>query len=158
MEEAMGGDETSSYQKFWTAFRDYCEAQQTTLRLGKPSSKYFYKTSNIGSSAIRINAWISAPQHNVICELLIEGPDNSAIYRALQRQRDAIEAETGELKWGKLRKNYSIQKIHHGSDSIAPKSWLEVHRWLKEQCELFQRVFTDRVLVAKQAAEDEAES
>jgi hypothetical protein len=148
-------DEKDTYQEFWTAFKHYYEARQTTLRLRKPPRNYAYTTHPIGDGAIRINAWISKPQHNVVCELFLTGPHRLAVFRALQRQRDAIEGETGGLKWeDTFPVNYSIQKIHHGSDITEQEGWPEAHRWLEEQCELFYRVFAQRVLAAEQEAVD----
>lgn len=95
-----GGDPL--YQEFWTAFKDYCQEDQSTLRLVKPRPQSWMFLS-IGRAGFHIALTASKQKGNVGCELFIDGAANAKkAFEKLESHKQAIEAITGPLEWQKL--------------------------------------------------------
>lgn len=142
------------YLQFWTSFKEYCDRSGTKLRMRKPQPRTWY-TITIRHNSYRIYVIASRQRRYIGCEFYLRRVGAKAAFKALQQQQAAIESETGPLEWRELNVACSIGSYRSDFDVANRDNWPEAHRWLKEQAELFFRVFSPRVKgIAVSEAED----
>jgi hypothetical protein len=142
-----GLSETKSlYLEFWTAFKDYCSAQGTSLTLRKPWSRHRYSIA-VGRSKFSVSLTASVQKERIGCELYLRGASAVTNFKLLLQQKEEIEAATGPLEWKELphRQDCRILTYRDNVDIYDQSEWKDAHRWLKEKAELFHKTFSPQV-------------
>lgn len=148
----------SLYLEFWSAFKEYCDSRGTTLKLGKPTTKHWFRMA-VGRSKFSLNLTLSAQKKRAGCEIYIRGKTAKSAFGLLKERRTAIEAETGRLEWQELphRQDSRIAAYRQDADIADRSDWDDLFAWLKDRGELFHRVFAPmiRALPIQESAEEE---
>lgn len=134
------------YLKFWSSFKEYCAREGTKLNLRKPRPQHWFSNA-IGRSKFGLNLTASIQKHRIGCEIYIRGVNAGEAFHLLQQQKQAIEAETGQLVWMELPEGQDcrIVRYHSGMDLQDQSGWEEAHKWLKREAELFHMAFSERI-------------
>lgn len=126
--------------EFWNKFKEYCIANETNLKLRKTSPQHWYSNS-IGSSFAHMDFTFNTQSNSIGCEIYIS--DSKDLYSRLFENKEKIESEIGEeLEWMELpgRKASRI-KISKEGDLDNTDDWEKYFSWLKENGEVFKKVF-----------------
>ena len=126
---------------FWNKFKEYAENKGIKIRLRKPRPQHWYDIS-VGSSDAHISLTMNTQENSVGCEIYI--PDAKELYNELFANKESIEAELkDELNWMELSmKKASRIKISKEADISDADAWETYFKWLKEETEKFQKVFS----------------
>ncbi len=130
------------YLEFWSGFREFCTARGTTLRMHKPRASSNYRIA-VGRSKFAIRLRISAQKRYVVCDIYMRGRYARSAFEHLQRQRAAVERETGPLEWRALSggRGYQIALYHRDIDVTNRATWDAAWAWLKTEAERFSHTF-----------------
>jgi hypothetical protein len=163
---AAGAGEISAHRqfqlKFWTAFRQYMEAQGSVVRCQKPLPQHWTNHA-IGRAWVHlasiVSLWnsetgVKGPE--IRAELYMHGPNATQEFAALQKQKDAIENALGfPLTWhnpeGKaMCRLYARQD----ADFLNEAQWPQCFEWLRQRLEKMHRVFGPIVKSLKPGASE----
>lgn len=135
--------------RFWTAFRDYMEAEKSIVRCQKPLPQHWTNHA-IGRSGVHlcsiVSTWNSVTNTKgaeIRVELYMNGPNAKHEFAALERQRAALEKALGfPLTWHNPE-NKAMCRIYtrQDADFLDEKLWPKHFAWLKERLEIMHRVF-----------------
>lgn len=156
--KAAQGWESSDLNKlqlrFWTAFREYMQANHSMVRCQKPAEQQWMNHA-IGRSgyvlASIISTWNSAtnsyssPETRVEFAIMSDHPKED--FAALERKRQEIDRAIGApVTWHNPsgKKNCKIY-VRRDADFRNEALWPEQHQWLKDNLELFYKVFSPLV-------------
>ena len=140
--------ETQLQQKrFWTGLREYIDRTGSPVRCPLPGKLNFLIFS-IGRTKFSMEAWLGRRAREVGIRIYTAGPDATAHFHLLMRDRAEIERECEEqLEWEELpqheRSRISLRKSD--TDPTDEADWRNQHAWLAEKLELFDRVFRERI-------------
>jgi hypothetical protein len=138
--------------EFWTAFQDYME-EHSNIRCHRPAPQPWMNHS-IGRSGFGLTSiastWnsetrTSDPQLRV--EFYVSVPEARKYFEILETQKAKIETEIGQaLVWSSsLGKQSCKAYVRRPTDFQDRSLWPQQHEWLRENLELFHRVFALRV-------------
>lgn len=133
---------------FWNKFKEYAENKGTKLRMRKPYPQHWFDIS-VGNSYAHISMTINTQDNKMSCEIYI--PDAKEVYKGLFVQKDIIEKELSEkLEWMELPlKKASRIKISKEADFSKTDDWEIYFKWLKNEAELFHKVFSKHIKKVK---------
>jgi hypothetical protein len=147
--------------RFWTAFRDYMEAEKSFVRCQKPLPQHWTNHA-IGRSGVHlcsiVSTWNSVTNTKgaeIRVELYIDGPNAKQEFAALERQRAALEKSLGfPLTWHNPE-NKAMCRLYtrQDADFLNETLWPQQFVWLKQRLEIMHRVFAP---VVKQVRDEAA--
>ena len=128
--------------EFWTRFKEFANEQETTLRFRKLYAQHWTNIS-IGHSELSMALTINTRDNQFGVEIYV--PDNKDLYSKLHEQKDAIEADLGDVgtvEWMGLpeKKACRIKAVYSG-DFNDDAQWENHFAWLLTTAEKFQQVF-----------------
>lgn len=134
------------YLNFWTAFKEYSMNSGTSLNLRKARPQHWYSIA-VGRSKFNISLTASTMYSRIGCEIYMRGSHAKQAFKLLQKDRKAIEAETGPLEWQELPdgQDCRIVLFRTGIDLPDRSVWPEVFKWLKSEAETFHKAFSQRI-------------
>lgn len=105
---------------YWTKYFEICDKLECDLQI-KPASQHWQYIS-IGKAGVSIQLTINTQQNYVGCELLIN--NNKEIFYKLEKSKEKIEKQLGELDWQELqgKKSSRIRKIY-STDLVNEENW-----------------------------------
>jgi hypothetical protein len=136
--------------RYWSAFREYLQANKSRLRPQKPGQGFSYNFG-IGTSRAHIAASLVTRENLIGVELSITAPDAKQLFKALEERRASIEHAIGsKLDWRELPdQKLSRVLLTCQADAFDEAGWPTQFAWLRQTLETFDLVF--RPLVARQA-------
>jgi len=95
---------------YWTKYFEICDSLNCDLQV-KPAPQH-WQYIPIGKAGVSIQLTINTQQNYVACELLIN--HDKEIFYSLEKSKDKIEKQLGELDWQELqgKKSSRIRKIY----------------------------------------------
>ena len=95
---------------YWTKYFEICDSLENDMQV-KPASQH-WQYIPIGKAGVSIQLTINTQQSYVGCELLIN--NDKEIYYSLEKSKEKIEKQLGELDWQELKgkKSSRIRKIY----------------------------------------------
>ncbi len=127
---------------FWSEFSKFLE--HTSFRgMGSARDNYYYLP--VGTRHAKIVLTAPTDDDRLACKLaLTPRAVAEVIYESLYDEREAIEAELGDLGWGTGQSDTRIYRYRRGG--IENRSaWIEAFEWLLDSAEKFKEVFVPRV-------------
>ena len=105
---------------YWQKYFEVCDSLECDMQV-KPASKH-WQYIPIGKAGVSIQLTINTQQNYVGCELLIN--NNKEIFYTLEKSKEKIEKQLGELDWQELKgkKSSRIRKIY-SVDIIQETNW-----------------------------------
>ena len=139
--------ETKLFQlKFWTALGDSIrEKNDSPLKVQKPRPQHWYIFS-IGKTGVHLNVKFNTKIEKVSIELYVL--NNQEIFDALEKDKEQIEKEVGEmLSWQPLpnRSASRIELDRLDSKLENEQDWKIYIDWCIEKLEKFYHVFGERL-------------
>jgi len=134
------------YLDFWTAFKEHCMNAGTSLSLRKARPQHWYSIA-VGRSKFNISLTASTMYSRIGCEIYMRGTHAKQAFKLLQKDKEAIEAETGPLEWQELPdgKDCRIVLFRTGIDPTDKAVWPDAFNWLKIKAETFHKAFSQRI-------------
>jgi hypothetical protein len=138
--------------KYWTAFRDFMAAN-SQIRCQNPQPQHWMNHA-IGTSGAHLASiasfWDSekdAAGAENRTELYLDGRNQKDWFKALAAEKDALEAQIGQLLHWYSPDNAKMSRIYarQAADLTNESKWPEQFQWLKSNLELFSRVFGSRI-------------
>jgi hypothetical protein len=131
---------------YWASFGEYLKAHNSDFKIRRENKDHWYSFT-IGRSGFNLSALIST-KNWIGVELYMPNDYSKAFFRALEQQKESIEAEFGEhLDWqelpGKKASRIALRRLD--TDPSNEKQRQEQHRWMLEKMDRFKRVFAQRV-------------
>ena len=140
--------ETQLQQKrFWTGLREHMDRTSSPVRCPLPR-KLSFLTFSIGRTNFSMVAWLGRRAREVGIRIYTAGPDATAHFHFLMRDRAEIERECEEqLEWEELPQHERSRISLHKSDTdpTDEADWPNQHAWLAEKLKLFDNVFGERI-------------
>jgi hypothetical protein len=132
---------------FWTMFREYLQAEGSSMRAQKPLPQH-WANFKIGRSGFVLAATLNSRLNRVGVELYINSSDPKADFKRLLAQKETVESDYGcDLRWMELpeRKGAAIGLYRDGIAPLAEDNWVEIAQWLRLNLERFDAVFRKRI-------------
>ncbi len=134
---------------FWNSYQEYM-AKNSGIRCQKPQSRQWMNHSVAWPSDIHLTSIISTRkpgtgEPEIRVELGLLGAKAKQRFSDLEGRREEIERACGtHLSWhnpgGKNMCKIYVSKVG-GADFLQEKLWPQQQQWLRDNLELFQRVF-----------------
>jgi len=126
--------------EFWTQFRAFASARNTSLRLRKPSPQHWYDIA-IGSSKVHVSLNMNTQSNEIRCELYIS--DSKELYFALEARREEVEqALNYDLEWMPLEgKKASAVRTTIPTELNPDSDWESSFEWFLNAAESFSGLF-----------------
>jgi hypothetical protein len=143
---------------YWGSFAEFLRARGSHFKIRRANKDHWFSFP-IGRSGFNINATISTDKQRVGVELYVTNDPTKAAFQALHAEKDAIDQEFGEhLDWQELptKKATRIALFRHGVDPADEAQREDLHVWMLDKMERFQRVFAKRVRALSIGTLDEA--
>lgn len=150
---AVGGGEVSAHKqlqlKFWTAFKDYMEAEGSFIRCQKPLPQNWTNHA-IGRSGVHLTSIVSlwnsetgVKGPEIRAELYMDGPSAKEEFAALEKQKENIEKALGfALTWHNLENKATCRLYtRQNADFLDEALWPQQFEWLKQRLETMHKVF-----------------
>ena len=134
-------------KRFWTGLREYMDRTGSPVRCPLPG-KLSVLNFSIGRTKFSMVAWLRRRAREVGIRIYTAGPDASAHFHLLMRDRAEIERECEEqLEWEELPQHERSRISLHKSDTdpTDEADWPNQHAWLAEKLKLFDNVFRERI-------------
>jgi Domain of unknown function (DUF4268) len=145
--ESEAPTETKQQQlQYWTKFVELIR-DKTSLRSQKPAPQHWLNLA-IGRANFYLSASVNSLEDFVVASLILDGPNARGHFRALARDKEAIERELGfPLEWREVRGSKSSQMAIrlNAADPTNESEWDRQMRWLREHLEALHRVFAPRI-------------
>jgi len=132
---------------FWREFRDCLRDRKSPIGPARPQPQNWIDFP-IGREYFNLVAFISAPETRAGVTLVVHGPQGNAHFRLLKQDRVEIETQAGcPLEWleNPGSKESHIRLQLPDANLAERENWPQVHAWLAENLEVFNRVFRMRV-------------
>lgn len=128
--------------RYWSAFKEHLQEQQSKLRPQKPAPNHWYNFS-IGTSRAHLAATLITKEDKIGVELYIDGDNAKEIYTALYAKKEQIEAQlAASLDWRELpEKKVSRVLLYKPVDPTDESDWEKQFAWLRTTIEKFDGVF-----------------
>lgn len=134
--------------EYWTAFRAFLEARDTSLKLRTPQPANWHVFA-LGRSGVHLNAICSTWSEDgkgsgeIRAELMLAHKDAKAYFELLSRRKAELERALGEpFTW------YNPTEVHNcriyvrqTADVTDRDAWPAQHAWLAERLERMREVF-----------------
>ena len=131
--------------EFWSALKKRLEEQRSPVRSVKPPPQSWVRFS-IGRSKFSLGAALQSRENWISVHLSMTGPNAKAHFRLLERQREEIEAELGDLEWRALPgKKQQIRLLRENTDPMQQEDWPNQLDWMVEKLEGFNKTFRPRL-------------
>jgi Domain of unknown function (DUF4268) len=138
--------------RFWIAFREYME-KNSAIRCQGAYPQHWMNHSigrtgfHLASIASTWNSATGTSKPEIRVELTLSGNRAKQRFAALQRRREEIEEACGlPLTWhNPTGKNMCRIYTRKDADFLQEHLWSEQQQWLRENLELFQKVFAPLV-------------
>jgi hypothetical protein len=144
---------------FWREFRDCLNDRKSPIGPARPQPQNWIDFP-IGREYFNLVAFISAPETRAGVTLVVHGPQGNAHFRLLKQDRVEIETQAGcPLEWleNPGSKESHIRLQLPDANLAERENWPQVHAWLAENLEIFNRVFRMRVRQLKAEGEGPVE-
>lgn len=154
VQQAATGGEVSVHKqfqlRFWTAFREYMERENSPVRCQKPLPQHWTNHA-LGRSGAHLcsivsswNSQTNAKGSEIRVEVYMNGPNTKQEFAVLQKQKDAIEESLGfALTWHNPEdKNICKLYSRQDADWLDEARWPAHFAWLKQRLEIMHRVFS----------------
>lgn len=132
--------------EFWEALSAHVDEQSSfSSRKARPQNWY---TLGIGTTRAYVSCTVRVAEQEVGCELYMPGRHGAdTIFKALEADREAIEAQFGEpLDFQELPDRKACRIMLQRDGDIADRdSWPTLHSWMTDKAEQFRTVFAQRV-------------
>lgn len=138
---------------FWTAFRDYLNANSKVIRPTKPVAQHWMNHS-IGKGGCRLSSiasfWDSEEDRaggELRAEVVLDGEHSKFYFQQLESQKEQIEQEVGApLKWHNPPDKRMCRIYVRRPGDISDRSkWPEYEEWLRTKLEALYRAFNPRL-------------
>jgi hypothetical protein len=132
---------------FWREFRDCLKERKSPIGPARPQPQNWIDFP-IGREYFNLVAFTSAAESRAGVTLVVHGPQGNAHFRLLKRDRVEIESQAGcPLEWleNPGSKESHIRLQLSDANLADRENWPQVHAWLAENLEIFNRVFRMRV-------------
>ncbi len=129
-------------EEFWAALMKRLEERRSPVRPKKPQPQGWMQFS-VGRSEFLLETTLQSTKKWIGVDLFMTGPDATTHFRLLERQREEIEGELGELEWRVLpdRKSSSIRLRWKNVDPMQRENWPSQIEWMVSKLEVFDRTF-----------------
>lgn len=157
VQQAASSGEISEHkqlqQRFWTAFAEFMEEQQSSLRCTKPSPRHWMSLS-LGRSGFSLSAVVSswnsvtnAKGPEIRAELVLSRENSKSDFAALEARKAELETQLGfPLTWhNPTDKTMCRIFTRQNADFTNEAQWRGQFTWLKEKLENLHRVFAPMV-------------
>lgn len=133
------------YKSTWIRVGQAVLNKKPTFRLQKPQPQHWSSIA-LGRSGFNLSMLLNTRTKAIGVELYISAEWSDVAFRALEEQRDEIEAELGHLDWHPLEGKKSTRILMTVDiDPKDPTKQDEVDGWFAENVQRFYDVFKDRV-------------
>lgn len=134
------------YRDFWTAFKEYCEENGSTLKLGAPPAQNWFPLA-IGRSNFMLSLTATTTHGRIGSEIYIGGSIAKRAFQLLEKDKHAIQKELGPLAWQELPDKNDTRIAHFQPNiKVTDRStWPDSFKWLRERGEAFATVFGPRI-------------
>ena len=154
---AAAGGEVSEHKqlqlKFWMAFKQYMETQESIIRCQKPSPHHWMNHA-IGRSGVHlasiVSLWSSetglkGPE--IRAELYLHGPNAKQEFATLEKQKENIEKSLGfTLTWHNPEDKAACRLyVRQDADFLNESLWPQQFEWLRQHLETMHQVFSPLV-------------
>ena len=103
-------------------------------------------TFSIGRSEFSLVAALQSRENWISVYLSMTGPNAKAHFRLLERQREEIEEELGDLEWRALPgKEQHIRLRRKNADPMQQEDWPNQLDWMVSTLESFDKTFRSRL-------------
>ena len=146
--EAPLTDRHKMLQAYWASFGAFLESKKSTFRINRPNKHMWYSFRGFNRGGFSINASASVEYQRLAVELYIARDSDKAAIRALQAQKNQIEADFGEpLEWQELpgKEASRITIYRKNTDPADQTTRLQQHEWMLSKMDRFRAVFGPRV-------------
>lgn len=134
--------------QFWIAFREYME-KNSKIRCQNAYPQHWMNHSigrtgfHLASIASMWNSATGTSKPEIRVDLILSGEPAKQHFAALERHREEIEGACGlPLTWhNPTGKNMCRIYTRKDADFLQEQLWPQQQQWLRENLELFQRVF-----------------
>lgn len=152
------GEGGKTYVEFWTAFVEHLERSGSDIRKRKPQPQHWYDVS-IGRSGVHIALTVRLRNKDLGCELYINIPEAKQLFRHLEADKTAIEAEIGtELQWKELPDKKASRIVARAAiDATDSKNWPKAFEWFTKEVASFKKVMVPRVRSFMPGADEDEE-
>ena len=130
--------------EFWASFLAHLERQGTTLSANRKPSPDHWMTWGLGKTGFHLSGLVGFRDKYCVARLVLEGGQGHGEYFALLEHRSEIEtALSTPVVWDRAedRKASYIAVQRNDLDPMDRAQWPEIHAWLQEKLEEFDRVF-----------------
>jgi len=143
---ARGGTPAErTYYEFWDSFGEYMAQAGSRLRPVKPQI-YPWTSWGLGRTNVTTGAGCRIRDKTASVWVELYGPAAKPLFPQLLEQRAEIEGELGKLTWEeKPGRQSSAITLRREGDVTDRGAWPELHGWLLENLEKFDRVLRPRV-------------
>ncbi len=128
---------------FWTQFRDYMEARESRVKVGKPSTDH-WKNFSVGRTGFTLVAVNGMREGFSNVALVLTGPDAKAHYHLLrENNRQAVDQTFGsDVDWREMpEKKESHIAIRRTSFPADRDKWTDLNKWFAETLENMDAFF-----------------
>lgn len=150
---AAAGGEVSAHKqlqlKFWTAFKQYMETENSFIRCQKPLPQHWTNHA-IGRSGVHLTSIVSlwnsetgVKGPEIRAELYMDGPSAKQEFASLEKQKEGIENALGfALTWHNPE-NKAMCRLYtrQNADFLGEALWPQQFEWLKQRLETMHKVF-----------------
>jgi hypothetical protein len=162
---AVSGEVSAHKQlqlKFWTAFRQYMEAQKSFVRCQKPLPQHWSNFA-IGRSGVHLTSIVSlwnsetgSKGPEIRAELYLDGPSAKQDFAGLERQKENIEKALGFVLTWHNPENKAMCRLYtrQNADFLNEALWPQQFEWLRQRLETMHKVFAPIVKNLKLEAAD----
>ena len=131
--------------EFWSALMKCLVKRRSPVRSKKPQPEGWMSFS-IGRSEFSLVATLQSKEKWISVYLSMMGPNATAHFRLLERQREEIEEELGDLEWRALPgKEQHIRLRQKNADPMQQKDWPNQLDWMVSTLEGFNKTFRPRL-------------
>ena len=134
--------------EFWSALRKRLEERRSPVKSRKPQLQGWMQFG-IGRFEFGLEATLLATGKRISVHLFMTGLNATAHYRLLERQREDIQRELGDLEWRELpgKKSSQIRLSRMNTDPMKQEDWPSQLDWMVSTLEAFDRTFRPRIEV-----------
>jgi hypothetical protein len=122
------------------------QSLKTLDQLSKALEQLWYGIA-VRRSKFSLNLNVSAMRKRLGCEIYLRGINAKQAFKLLSLEKLPIEAETGPLEWQELPDGQDCRIVRYKTDfdPNEKSTWQEDFKWLKNEAELFHKVFSPRI-------------
>lgn len=150
-EKAIGDDKNLTPRKrlqrqFWSELMKRLEERKSPVRSKKPQPQSWMQFS-IGRAEFCLEARLRSAEKWIAVHLVMQGPNATAHFGLLERQREEIGRELPDIEWRPSREKTEqhVRLCRNNADSTRQDDWPNQIDWMVSTLEDFGRVFRPRV-------------